>query len=142
MTTLTKMTYACSDCHMTSTSCSDFMRGRCGECYEDKEIRDYLAEQVESAELEARILAQKVNPDLDRGVEMKVLMRHNDDGTVTPVMPMGCPPDTAGFSRNRAFQAERVWKVQSRLKRKLEKKQKTLVDYARELEQKALTPSK
>ena len=126
MTTETKMTYACSDCHMTSTSCSDFMRGRCGECYEDKQIRDYLMEQaMTSAELEARILSQKVNPNVDTGAEMKVLIRHNDDGTVTPVMPMGVPPDTAGFNRNRAFQKERVWKVQARLQRKLAKKQMT-----------------
>ena len=92
--------------------------------------------------LEAFILAQKSNPNLGAGAPMKVMMKAYDDGTVESLMPAGVPPDTAGYNRNRAFQKERAWKVTVRLQQKLANRQtKTLVDYGRELEEKALMPN-
>jgi len=94
------------------------------------------------AELQAAVLTQKVNANVDSGPAMKVLMRTKEDGRVEVVMPMGVPPDTRGYNLNRAFQKERKSKVVARLQKKLAANQKTLVDHARELVEKALTPSK
>ena len=65
---------------------------------------------------------QKVNPNLDRGAGMKVLMETQPDGSVELLMPMGVPPDTAGYNRNRAFQKERKTKARAKARAKLEAK--------------------
>lgn len=101
-----------------------------------------IDDSTQEEALEALILAQKSNPNLGAGAPMKVMMKRQDDGTVECVMPPGAPPDTVGYNRNRAFQKERAWKVTARLQQKLANRQtKTLVDYGRELEEKALMPN-
>jgi hypothetical protein len=76
----------------------------------------------ENRERRAFVLNQKANPKLDSGSPMKVLMETQPDGSVELVMPMGAPPDSKGYNRNRAFQKQRKTKAQARLREKFEEK--------------------
>jgi hypothetical protein len=154
----------CEDCRATKTKKTEEEAEADKEAYRVREEARYMkmlgetegkayaaevwakmwdeTEEDEEAALQAAVLTQKVNPNADQGPAMKVLMRTQEDGRVEVVMPMGVPPDTRGYNLNRAFQKERKSKVVARLQKKLAAKQKTLVDHARDLVEKALTPSK
>ena len=102
------------------TKTDRFPAGKEGE-YPD---RMYTAITDETAsELEARILAQRSNPRLGRGTQMKVLMKATEDGRVEAVIPAGLPPDSVGYNLNRAFQYQRKNKMVARLQAKLAMKQ-------------------
>jgi hypothetical protein len=97
------------------TKTDRFPAGKEGE-YPD---RMHTITDETASELEARILSQKSNPRLGKGVQMKVLMKATEDGRVEAVIPPGLPPDSVGFNLNRAFQHQRKNKMVARLQAKL-----------------------
>jgi hypothetical protein len=93
------------------------------ECAPDRMIHSQTITHETASEVEARILAQKSNPRLGAGVQMKVLMKTTADGSVEVVMPPGAAPDSVGFNLNCAFQRQRRNKMVARLQAKLAMKQ-------------------
>jgi len=54
--------------------------------------------------------------------QFKVAFETKEDGSVDVVIPMGAPPDSVGYNKNRAFQKERKTKAAQRVRDALERK--------------------
>ena len=62
---------------------------------------------------------------LNHGKMFKVGIQTLPDGSVEVVMPLGSPPDTIGYNRNKAFQMERKTKAKTRVQDALDRQNET-----------------